>query len=102
MNTADSLVKDLDGTVYFRLSELASLSISGPGELRVMRGRAWVTINDQPRDWFLVRGKFLSLATGQKLLAQADPDCILGWREPVKQQGLRLRWKRSLNRIFRS
>ncbi len=92
MNTADSLVKDLDGTVYFRLCELAIRSISGPGELRVMRGRAWVTINDQPRDWFLVRGKLLSLAPGQKLLAQADPDCVLGWRKLVKQKWFRWRW----------
>ena len=98
-----SKVRDTDGTVYFRLSEAASVGLAAAGELRVLSGRAWVTINGQPRDWFLVPGKALELAFGQKLLAQADPDCVLGWREQRRPASsrptrLRMRWATSMAR----
>lgn len=92
MNTASPRITDLNGTSFSRLEHQAVVRLDAPGRLQVLRGRAWVTVNGQPRDWFLVAGRTMELRERQQLIVQADPQCVIGWRasgqQPARRQWL--------------
>src|SRR5690606_5777539 len=54
--------------------ELATLRIGTAGDLAVLRGRAWVTIDGEPADHFVGRGESLALRPGSVVRIGGDAD----------------------------
>jgi Protein of unknown function (DUF2917) len=92
-------IHDLNGTVYLRLREDKPVTITGPGRLRVLRGRAWVTVSDRPDDWFLVRGEDFDLPATVRTVVQADPRCVLSVRLVREVAPMRTSWAGMVARV---
>ncbi len=85
-------IHDLNGTDDLRLREDKPMTITGPGRLRVLRGRAWVTVSDRPDDWFLIRGEGFDLPATARTVVQADPRCVLSVRLVREVAPMRTPW----------
>jgi hypothetical protein len=63
------------GTFQFDLTDSAPRSLRGPLELRVVAGRAWITVSGDSDDWFLAPGERFAIAAGRHATLSGDPAC---------------------------
>jgi Protein of unknown function (DUF2917) len=78
MNNLDPILSD-SGTFYFRFRDGKLATVRGPLEFKVVSGRAWVTIEGEPDDWFVGPGESFSVPAGRSTVIEADPDCVLSF-----------------------
>ena len=67
------------GTFYFRLRDGDTVTLQGPLELKVAGGRAWITVEGEPDDWFVLPGEAFSVPAGRSTVIEADPSCLLSF-----------------------
>ncbi len=73
--TMDDRTGALTGTFQFDLTDATPRRVRGPLDLRVVAGRAWVTLIGDPDDWFLVPGERLRVPAGRDAMLSGDPCC---------------------------
>jgi Protein of unknown function (DUF2917) len=78
MNNLDPILSD-SGTFYFRFRDGKLATVHGPLEFKVVSGRAWVTVEGEPDDWFIRPGESFSVPAGRSTVIEADPDCVLSF-----------------------
>src|SRR5690349_1470253 len=75
MATISDRLGQVPGTFQFDLTDSSPRSIRGPLELRVVSGRAWITVAGDCDDWFLAPGERFSVAAGRRAIVSGDPAC---------------------------
>ncbi len=65
------------GTWMLELRRDEVVKVDAPTTLQVIEGRAWITIDGEPDDWFVAAGERFVIEPGQLALVQADPTCSL-------------------------
>jgi hypothetical protein len=66
--------------LYFRLAERDALTVEAGTEFTVAGGRAWITVEGEPNDWFVGPGERFVAPRGRRTVVQADPQCVIGMR----------------------